>query len=159
MGAWQYQGVPHHANREYLRLRRDERWWFCLTSGRIVAPGGDVIGPVCYSGMAELRSPLDTALRGGPIPPGHWRMSGMRNSLKTGIRVIDLVPGPNTYTSGRSAFQVHGDSKLKPGNASMGCIIAPMWLRLKMWNEGHHQLVVVRNFTVPFSELDWLRIF
>lgn len=58
----------------------------------------------------------------GPLPVGEYSVYGPRTSSRTGPFVFDLrqIKGP---TYGRGGFQIHGDSKANPGNASSGCII------------------------------------
>lgn len=43
---------------------------------------------------------------------------------------------------GRTLFRIHGDSRLNPGTASVGCIILPRHVREQMSASGDIDLVV-----------------
>lgn len=77
-----------------------------------------------YAGRGDGKNNPDAEHRRGvgPLPVGQYEVRGPRTSARTGPFVFDLrqTRGP---TYGRSGFQIHGDSKRNPGNASSGCII------------------------------------
>ena len=45
---------------------------------------------------------------------------------------------------GRVAFQIHGESRSNPGNASKGCIVLPRSIRERIWTSSDTLLNVVR---------------
>jgi hypothetical protein len=79
----------------------------------------------------------------GPIPPGTWCMTEMRDSPNTGPRTIVLEPCEGTDVKGRSAFRIHGDSAKHPGDASRGCIILNRSAREMIWASNDRALTVV----------------
>lgn len=104
-----------------------------------------------YAGKGRGRNnPALQGLRGiGPLPRGRYRIGTPRTSKRTGPFVMDLFPvdaTPNDTVhdeTGRSAFQIHGDSVRNPGNASSGCIILPRLIRQRIWRSGDRELEVV----------------
>jgi hypothetical protein len=105
-----------------------------------------------YSGKgAGKNNPAMEAVRGtGPLPRGRYRIGAPRTSARTGPFAMDLfpvdaTPGDTRHdTTGRSAFQIHGDSVKAPGTASSGCIILPRAVRERIWNSGDHVIEVVQ---------------
>lgn len=98
-----------------------------------------------YSGAdAGKNNPdLEDRVAKGPIPRGHWRISGPPyNSTNVGPYALRLTPVGHT-AHGRSAFLIHGDSAKNPGKASKGCIILPRNVRELIWNGGDRDLEVV----------------
>jgi hypothetical protein len=59
----------------------------------------------------------------GPIPVGLYRIGPAFTHPTKGTLVMRLVPMPGTETFGRSGFLIHGDSRVRPGTASLGCIV------------------------------------
>lgn len=104
-----------------------------------------------YSGKGRGKN--NPALQGergiGPLPRGRYRIGTPRTSQRTGPFVMDLFPvdaTPNDTrhdATGRSAFQIHGDSVKAPGTASSGCIILPRAVREQIWRSGDHDMEVV----------------
>lgn len=89
---------------------------------------------VGYSGRAEGKNnPRWEKIAGkGPIPKGYWEIQAGYASRRLGPLAIPLRPHVTTVTYGRSAFLIHGDSKLHPGQASSGCIILPWAARSRI---------------------------
>ena len=85
----------------------------------------------------------------GTLSRGRYRIGTPRTSQRTGPFVMDLFPmdvTPNDTrhdATGRSAFQIHGDSVKAPGTASSGCIILPRTVREMIWRSGDHVIEVV----------------
>ncbi len=111
--------------------------------GKVVSRG--------YSGKGRGKNnPALQNVRGvGPLPRGRYRIGTPRTSHRTGPFVMDLYPvdaTPNDTVhdaTGRSAFQIHGDSVRNPGEASSGCIILPRAVREQIWRSGVHVVEVV----------------
>lgn len=98
-----------------------------------------------YAGRGRgLNNPaMQAATALGPIPAGNWTMTSIGKSPNTGPNTIVLVPDAGTNTFGRSAFRIHGDNSSGLRNASHGCIILPLAIRLKIWGSGDRKLQVV----------------
>lgn len=78
----------------------------------------------------------------GPLPPGNYTLTSVRDSQNTGPFSIVLEPDPTNEMFGRSAFRIHGDSIAHPGTASNGCIVLPRSIRNRIWHSGERLLVV-----------------
>jgi hypothetical protein len=81
----------------------------------------------------------------GPIPEGWYQIDAPKDTVTHGPYVLALEPAPENEMYGRSEFLIHGDSKVKPGTASKGCIILAPKLRVLIWESGDHKLTVVRG--------------
>ena len=79
----------------------------------------------------------------GPLPCGLYDMNPPVDTNTHGPYVIWLTPHPENEMYGRSAFGIHGDSLVEPGNASEGCIATGPVTRRNMWNSGDHLLRVI----------------
>lgn len=104
-----------------------------------------------YSGKGRGKNnPALQGVRGvGPLPRGQYRIGAPRTSQRTGPYVMDLFPidaTPNNTVhdeTGRSAFQIHGDSVRNPGEASSGCIVLQRAIRERIWKSKIHVIEVV----------------
>lgn len=116
----------------------------------VTRPSGAVYTPIGYgySGRAEGKNnPRWEKVAGkGPIPKGTWVIGQAYDSRRVGAIAIPLRPGAATVTFGRSAFLIHGDSKLHPGQASSGCIILPWLARSRI---ARHVRATLRVSDVP----------
>lgn len=79
----------------------------------------------------------------GPTPEGIWIVGAPVNSAVHGPYALPLVPDVGTDTFGRDHFLMHGDSVVRPGFASDGCVIEPFDARVQLWESGDHRLYVV----------------
>ena len=102
----------------------------------VTRPSGSIYTPIGngYSGRAEGKNNprWEKAAGKGPIPEGFWVVGQAYTSRRVGPIAIPLRPSVSTLTYGRSAFLIHGDSKLHPGQASSGCIILPAQTRARI---------------------------
>jgi hypothetical protein len=98
-----------------------------------------------YSGISNHKNnPLSQHLAGlGPIPIGQYSIGEAGHSERSGPLTMHLVPQPGTNDYGRSAFEIHGDSKDHPGAASHGCIILPPKVRAQVADSRDRLLCVV----------------
>ena len=86
----------------------------------------------------------------GPIPTGEWEICGPPyNTMTHGPYILRLEPKPGTATFGRVGFLMHGDSLVRPGEASKGCIIMGRIARTKVWESGDHDLLVTAEQPLP----------
>lgn len=111
--------------------------------GRFVGKG--------YSGKGRgVNNPALQGLAGfGPIPAGHWKIVRKYDSANVGpyaleLHAVDATPGDDRHDpTGRGAFRIHGDNARGDNSASKGCIILPRPLRVKIWESGDRDLMVV----------------
>lgn len=83
----------------------------------------------------------------GPIPVGVWSIQGPPiDTSSHGPFVLHLFAESATQTFGRSGFLIHGDSKIAPGNASLGCIVLDRSAREKIWEIKDSVLRVIDKF-------------
>lgn len=84
-----------------------------------------------YSGYPpHTNNPEDIELVGlGPLPPGDYTILKAFDHLHLGPVAMPLEPARENIMYNRGSFYIHGDSTLKPGFASEGCIIAPHEIR------------------------------
>ena len=79
----------------------------------------------------------------GPIPRGLYKIEDPRDTDTHGPYVLPLAPSMDNQMFGRSGFLIHGDSILKPGGASEGCIIMERRVREEIGLSGDRLLEVV----------------
>lgn len=118
-------------------------WSWDENAGTMTGPDGVVAHGYSGAGLGKNNPDMADVVGVGPIPCGLWAMTGVEDSPNTGPFTIVLEPALGTDTLGRSAFRIHGDSIVHPGEASHGCIILPRAERERIWNSGDHELVVV----------------
>ena len=130
-------------------------WIYCQSTGGIYHD--NLRAPLAYGysgkGIAKNRPECQNLHNEGPIPVGVYQMQEPVNTMEHGPYVIWLTPGSANEMEGRSDFGIHGDSFTHPGAASEGCIIAPRFLRERMWESEDHLLTVVANFGDPVPEV------
>lgn len=104
--------------------------------GTLVASGG-------YSGYGSCKNKpsCENEKNKGPIPRGKYIIGQAFDSSKTGPYVLPLKPYGHT-AFGRNVFQIHGDKKSSPGNASTGCIILKKDFRIKIGSSNDNILKV-----------------
>ena len=86
---------------------------------------------------------LDGVKNVGPLPCGRYRILSPFTHPTTGAYSMRLDPLPGNQMKGRGNFLIHGDSRLKPGTGSHGCIIFPRAIRELIWATGDRELEVV----------------
>lgn len=102
-------------------------WIYESSTGRLLHDGP--LGPdflvTGYSGLDDAKDdPVRQAEHGrGPIPIGQYLIGEAFRSEKSGPITMRLTPQLGTRVFGRSGFEIHGDSKEHPGQASHGCIV------------------------------------
>lgn len=118
-------------------------WQYEQATGRMLHD--NVREAVGYSGAGDCKN--DPAAQdvhnAGPIPRGSYTINAPVATVTHGPYVLALTPDPANEMFGRSGFLIHGDSVIKPGTASEGCIIMPRMVREKIWNSGDRSLEVV----------------
>lgn len=128
-------------------------WLYEVVSGRIyevVAGGAQYVGQG-YSGFGSAKNdPSKQDIAGlGPIPLGAYEIGPSFDSEHTGKFVMRLTPLGPTDTHGRTAFELHGDSREHPGLASNGCIVQDRPVRERIDASGSRLLVAVSHLPRP----------
>ncbi len=107
---------------------------FSIRQGIIMSASGMTIAKGVFSGHgAGLNNPdMEKVVGIGPIPRGIYIIGPLEAQHgKLGPNVMSLTPAPGTQDWGRSGFYMHGDySGDVQRDASDGCIIAPLTIRL-----------------------------
>lgn len=109
---------------------------FSIKQGLLMDAAGGLIASGIFSGHgAGLNNPdMEHVVGIGPIPRGIHIIGPLEASHgKLGPNVMTLTPAPGTKDFGRSGFFMHGDYEGDvQRDASDGCIIAPLAIRLKV---------------------------
>lgn len=105
-------------------------------------------GGGCDPDNAELISHKNnpssqSIVNSGPLPIGYYTIGAPVNTVTHGPYVLPLDPDTDNEMYGRDEFKIHGDSVVRPGFASDGCIIMAHDIRVKIWESGDHRLQVV----------------
>lgn len=118
-------------------------WTYEQATGRLLHDG--LCADTGYSGKGDGKNnPAMQDVRGiGPLPKGTYTINAPIDTHTHGPYVMWLIPDPQNDMCGRSAFGIHGDSVVHPGEASEGCMIFPRTVRERVWNSGDHTLEVV----------------
>jgi|SRR5271169_2259090 len=121
-------------------------WTYVQRTGALLDPAGQLVA-LGYSGRgADKNNPDEEAVKGmGPLPQGTYGILPPVNTMTHGPYVLWLVPDPGNDMLGRSGFGIHGDSVVDPGNASEGCIVMPLFARMKVAQSGDTKLQVIAN--------------
>lgn len=121
-------------------------WTYRQATGMLIGPDGSMWGG-CYSGKGEGKNnPSYQNVKDlGPIPAGLYEVLSPVTSYVHGPFALPLHPDPTNQMWGRNGFMIHGDSKIEPGTASEGCLIASRQAREAVWNSGDHRLEVVSD--------------
>ena len=125
-------------------------WVYQQGTGHVQYAGATV-DKTGYSGRwdAKNKTQWATVPNLGPIPQGTYQisapftMTGKTAAGKTWqmTHVMRLTPiGHNA--NNRNGFLIHGDSNLRPGDASKGCIILPLQTRQLISQNGTGILIV-----------------
>ena len=124
-------------------------WTWKQTTGELWRDGSFVSRGYSGKGRGKNNPALQNVRGVGPLPRGRYKIGTPRTSARTGPFVMDLfpidaTPGDAVHDeTGRSAFQIHGDSVRAPGTASSGCIILPRAIRERIWRSKVHVIEVV----------------
>ncbi len=119
-------------------------WEYNQATGTL-SRNGIVVATNGYSGFGIGRNNpmMEDRINVGPIPRGRYTIGRPRISRRTGPHVLNLTPfGHNAL--GRTDFQIHGDSRTDPGNASNGCIVLPRMIREQISQSPDNIINVVR---------------
>lgn len=116
-------------------------WIYKVKSGTLYRDGA-LVGKG-YSGYGSCKdNPNCEHIKNkGPIPRGKYIIGEPFTSSKTGPYVLPLKPYGHT-AFGRNAFQIHGDKRSSPGNASTGCIILFLHYRKQIGKSNDYILKV-----------------
>ena len=117
-------------------------WQYAQSSGQLSQDGEAVA--VGYSGAGEGKNNPDMqAVHDvGPLPVGRYTIGAPCDTMTHGPYVLRLTPDAANDMCGRAGFLIHGDSVVRPGTASEGCIILPRAVRENIWHSGDTELEV-----------------
>jgi hypothetical protein len=106
-------------------------WQYEQSTGNLYQPDGTLL---CtgYAGAGQFKNdPAAQSIAGkGPLPCGTYQIAKpIDQNPGVGAFALRLDPLPTNNMFGRSEFFIHGDSVTAPGNASEGCIVAPLQYR------------------------------
>jgi hypothetical protein len=120
-------------------------WTFIQQSGWILRPTGDLLSAVAYSGrgIGKNNPNAQSVAEIGPIPCGIYRIGDPYDHAILGDYVLPLTPDAANEMFGRDDFFIHGDSIVSPGNASKGCIVAPLSCRVQIAKSRDRGLEVI----------------
>ena len=118
---------------------------FDVKNGRLLDPGGYVIGPAWSGhGAAANDQSQERVQNVGPIPRGLYDVGPMIDGGHLGPNVMALTPVNPAQCFGRSGFYMHGDTVGDIDHvASDGCIIASLPERLKVNAASDRRLNVI----------------
>lgn len=131
-------------------------WTFAQSTGNLYNAEGVYVATGYAGGgtdpenLEAVRAKNNPAMQSvhyeGPIPQGMWTILAPVNTITHGPYVMPLMPALDTETFGRDGFLIHGDSVVRPGFASEGCIVLDRATRVKIWESKDHRLNVVDSF-------------
>lgn len=125
----------------------DRTWTFEQATGWWIDPTGNVIFKCAYAGNGAGKNNPDMqdVKDVGPLPRGLYTAQAPVTDPKVGKYAMRLTPSATNEMYGRADFFLHGDSVSDPGNASEGCIVLPLALRMKFWVSGDHNIQVTHG--------------
>jgi len=119
---------------------------YSQSTGELKLDDGTLVGSGWAGrGKGKNNPDKDDIVRTGPLPRGWYTIGKLEDHPRLGRFVMELTPDLENEMHGRDDFWIHGASlnPLKYGQESMGCIIMPRPVRLKI-AEGPDRLQVVR---------------
>jgi len=118
-------------------------WTYNQRTGLLMQDDAHVAYGYSGHGIGKNNPSMEAVHNIGPIPRGMWIIGAPTDTTTHGPYVLSLSPAEGTNTYGRDGFKIHGDSRTRPGEASLGCIILSLIVREDIWNSGDHSLRVV----------------
>jgi len=123
-------------------------WEYDRASGTLTHNG--TVKTTGYSGKGRYKNHPETeaihAPHGSPdaapLPSGSYTISAPFNSHVTGAYAMRLNPNSSNTMFGRGDFEIHGDSRQHPGEASEGCVVIAPSVRREIWASGDRTLKV-----------------
>lgn len=118
-------------------------WTWKLATGEMIDPSGTLLAKG-YSGAPGAINDYSKQEMPdvGPIPCGTYTIKAPVDSAYHGPYALRLEPAATNNMFGRKGFLIHGDSVIRPGEASEGCIILPRFARERIWESNDHDLIV-----------------
>lgn len=130
-------------------------WTYEQRTGRLRDNLGNLVGVgyaggnCCQQSEGKNNPDMDHVAYVGPLPRGRYTIGPPRDTVTHGPYVLPLTPHADNAMHGRSAFLIHGDSVVRPGCASDGCIIQARDVRYIVGHSLDHELDVVADYTAP----------
>jgi hypothetical protein len=116
--------------------------WLYSQSLGTISHDTEIVGEGYAGKELDCNNPWSETKKGyGPLPRGLYRVGPSYRHSKLGSVTMNLSPiGHNAH--GRTAFRIHGDSRLRPGTASEGCIVLPLAIRQKIADSNDKEIFV-----------------
>jgi len=107
-------------------------WVYVQFNGHLYRPGGSLACRSGYSGygFGKDNPAMEAVPNMGPIPVGLYSIGPPGNiaGRQFAMRLEAIV----SWITWRDGFLIHGDSRSHPGEASEGCIIVPLNVRVEI---------------------------
>ena len=118
-------------------------WTYTQATGDLAQDGE--VKATGYSGadVGKNNPTLQQVHNVGPIPVGRYTIEAPVDTKTHGPYVLPLEPDPTNEMYGRAGFLIHGDSVVRPGTASEGCLIFARTIREQVWASGDTSLEVI----------------
>lgn len=120
-------------------------WTYEQRTGELFDAAGERVG-VGYSGfgIGKNNPALQRQPNVGPLPCGLYTIEPPIDvhGGPHGPYVLPLTPDTGNEMFGRSEFLMHGDSIGHPGEASHGCVIQLIGVRMRVAKSGDNRLKV-----------------
>lgn len=112
---------------------------------RLSWDGVAIVSEPLYAGkgLGKNNPKFERVPRVGPLPAGLYKITHWVDQHPTKGPIVAFLEPVDHDCLGRSAFRIHGDSISDPGNASLGCIVAPRSVREALRKTGDTELLVV----------------
>lgn len=118
-------------------------WTYEQATGNLLHDGKAVGQGYAGKGDGKNNPSMQDCRGVGPLPRGFYKINAPIDTKTHGPYVMWLTPDAHNDMCGRSAFGIHGDSVVHPGDASEGCIILPRLARQGIWASGDIRLQVI----------------
>lgn len=96
-------------------------WEYSQRTGVLTHNGQFFAKGYSGAGLGENNPSMENVVGIGPIPKGHYRITGAHNTVTRVTIILQPIMGTNTF--GRDNFRIHGGSRTGAHTASQGCII------------------------------------
>ncbi|ROP60001.1 uncharacterized protein DUF2778 [Enterobacter sp. BIGb0383] len=116
-------------------------WEYSQQTGVLTHNGQFFAQGYSGAGTGENNPAMERVRNTGPIPKGHYRITGAHDTITRVTVVLQPILGTDTF--GRDNFRIHGGRRSGEHTASQGCIIIDgVALRQQIVNSGDSILVV-----------------
>jgi hypothetical protein len=118
-------------------------WTYQQKTGRLSHDGAFIADGYSGFGAGKNNPDMQSVPNVGPTPRGEYTIGPVFDSPDHGPHAMRLSPAAGTATFDRDGFLLHGDSRVRPGSASHGCLIFPLQIRQQISQSNDKDLQVV----------------